>query len=424
MSKPSFTTAPSDVRQSFQTAKSEQTRQPPDPRESSRARNQTTQGETLVESGEEVQQKAPSKEKLLEDRRVSGQLIEEKDDVLLDTMDARHQAFSRFEESDPETIANILRGSRTQRFYTLLAGMAYEAEENIPSLINTSSLLQGRVQLMPELAKNNPEFQTFLHQTSGARNEIIISVRGSQGRRHVPEEWWRYKEDWWKNNYTQFAFGSRATSRRFQDALAFYRQVKRLNPNTNVIMVGHSLGGAIAQFVAEAVGTDAMAINPATSPFVARKKMPQYVERVLGPDAQKVRVKELAATPRTYFFANKGDPVSSISRFPTARGDTRRHIILNPDRQGIDSHDWQNMLRDGDVPPGIDTFASMHKERMSNTPQPVFKDILPLGKRVLDQGAFIPMSSLVEREKKRRRTSESERNEELEKDPNEEVGEN
>ncbi len=71
--------------------------------------------------------------------------------------------------------------------------------------------------------------------TNGDGSEIIISYRGTEDT----------VEDWLANG--QIAIGQ--IPNQFADALSFYLQIKEANPDANIIITGHSLGGALAELI-------------------------------------------------------------------------------------------------------------------------------------------------------------------------------
>lgn len=83
---------------------------------------------------------------------------------------------------------------------------------------------------------------------------------------------------------------------RFEESLAFAREVKRDNPGSVITITGHSLGGGIAQYVAANLGLEAVAFDPA--PIAA------FLDEVGKSD--------LKSYGRIENFRNGSDPLTAV----------------------------------------------------------------------------------------------------------------
>ncbi len=80
--------------------------------------------------------------------------------------------------------------------------------------------------------------------------DIIIAYRGSEGSGAIGalKLWDKSEIDWWGTNLSMF-LGINLSSQ-FSQAIKFYDLVRQENPNKTITLTGHSLGGALASYVA------------------------------------------------------------------------------------------------------------------------------------------------------------------------------
>lgn len=114
---------------------------------------------------------------------------------------------------------------------------------------------------------------------------------------------------------------------RFEESLAFAREVKRANPGSVITITGHSLGGGIAQYVAANLGLEAVAFDPA--PIAAL--------------LDEVGKSDLKSYGRIENFRNGSDPLTAvdlgvIGGRPTTvnvTNDLRLSDVIDPRNAGI-----------------------------------------------------------------------------------------
>ncbi len=109
--------------------------------------------------------------------------------------------------------------------YATLSARVY-ADSNVPT--------DGWNKL--NIPKNSDDSNGFYAEAYEKDGKIIIAYRGSDDRKD-----WLYSD-------AQIAAGNLPDQ--WENAKAFYKEVERRNPNTPISVTGHSLGGALAQFVA------------------------------------------------------------------------------------------------------------------------------------------------------------------------------
>lgn len=128
-----------------------------------------------------------------------------------------------------------------------------------------------------------------------------------------------------------------------------YERVKTQHPHVPVTLVGHSLGGALAQWVAEQKGEDALVFNPGTT--LIPNDPPKSVKMEMRRNPRVVDRQNLAMTPKSYFFVNEMDVVSGLGRGITTRGTDTRHLITNENPpefpffpKVMPPHDWKSLV--------------------------------------------------------------------------------
>lgn len=86
-------------------------------------------------------------------------------------------------------------------------------------------------------------FQTTIYHKN---NEIVISYRGTDTARD-----WNDDFQMWKNQIPD----------QLQQANGVYKEIKKIFPNANITVTGHSLGGSLAQLVSAENGCQAVTFN-------------------------------------------------------------------------------------------------------------------------------------------------------------------
>lgn len=158
------------------------------------------------------------------------------------------------------------------------------------------------------------------------------------------------------------------TTERFKNAeLLYKRAVSKYGGQDNIMLTGHSLGGAIALYVAELHNVESVTFNPGISAGSALHKRSEN-------------------TAKQYIYRTNYDPVSIGALLST---DPNR-VVFNMSQLGYDPHTVDNFTNDRKI-------SVPEKETTSAVFDTLLADIVELSMSVVtdDEESILPISELV-----------------------------
>jgi hypothetical protein len=163
-------------------------------------------------------------------------------------------------------------------------------------------------------------------------------------------------------------FMNENTTERFKNAELLYgRAVSKYGGQDNIMLTGHSLGGAIALYVAELHNVESVTFNPGISAGSALHKRSEN-------------------TAKQYIYRTNYDPVSIGALLST---DPNR-VVFNMSQLGYDPHTVDNFTNDRKI-------SVPEKETTSAVFDTLLADIVELSMSVItdDESSILPISELV-----------------------------
>jgi Mbeg1-like len=178
--------------------------------------------------------------------------------------------------------------------YAVLANAAY---------INGTWAPAGwKVISTPGAALNTPGMSATVFQKG---NQIVVAFRGTVGPLNGP--------DWVTDD--QLASGVNIKNiPEMQSALSLAESIKQSNPNADIVLTGHSLGGAMAQYAATQLGSvNAVAFDPAP---ISKSLLAAETNPFNTPSAALTGFPEpqLPAYKNIITFRGPGDPVTGAAQ--------------------------------------------------------------------------------------------------------------
>lgn len=200
--------------------------------------------------------------------------------------------------------------------YARLADVSYRF--GFGNLSEADSILQsGRdtkaFQVLKDPISSNRNWTTMQDAKTG---EVVMSIRGSDPDFFQPEvlisdpSRFRNIEDWWVNLHT--VWGRQTTTRRYKaalEALEHTAGVLRIDPR-KIVVVGHSLGGGLARWLATRFGNQGYGFNSADSPFA------KFHETIETPEFHEYRILGDAVSFGTLTHSKEGVTVTTITAKP------------------------------------------------------------------------------------------------------------
>lgn len=122
-----------------------------------------------------------------------------------------------------------------------------------PLQIDASALLGKTVSIFDDFAVTAASFYACAYNVDGT---IVIAFRGTDAALDQTTGW---------------GVGTGEVSEQAMLAAEFVRSVQASNPGTEIILTGHSLGGALAGFCATVFGLEAYAFDPASFQDAAQR---------------------------------------------------------------------------------------------------------------------------------------------------------
>ena len=132
----------------------------------------------------------------------------------------------------------------------------------------------------------------------------------------------------------RIAFGTFLQGSRFKRSLRAVKEVIRRFPNNKIVLVGHSLGGAVAHNIGIIMGLESHVFNIGSSPIDIPTNFIEQLKCKYGPE------NACNITDKQKIYHTKGDPIS----LSALSGGYDTHKITK--KKGLDPHTIDNFIAD------------------------------------------------------------------------------